>query len=140
MIGIVRLSPEGNKRIGLCIARELQHVWKKIREKTHRKVQHMVAKQNPIRDSVMGTFEDILIGDSELEERYGETIPKVAVHGGIDPSPNVISFLRLPANLRLFDKIEKIIGEKKVEEAAVKDRWEERNKEDRENSGGSERR
>ena len=57
------------------------------------------------------------------------------MYGGIEPSLNMVMFLRLPANLRLYDRIEKIIAEKKVEEAAVKDRWEERNKEEREDSG-----
>ena len=83
-------------------------------------------KENPIRDSVPGVYMDILIGDKDLEAEFGETIPKVAIYGGIEASDNVKSFLRLPSNVRLFSRIEKIVAEKKVEEAAVIDRWEHR--------------
>ena len=74
-------------------------------------------KLNPIRkNSVTAEYREILIGDKELEDKYGDINISVAVYGGINLSQNVISFLKLPARMRMFGSIDRITGQKKTEE------------------------
>ena len=95
----------------------------------------MIHSQNPIKPDVPSVFMDILISTEELRAEFGDSVPKVAVYGGREASENVIKFLQLPASVRLFGKVEKLVGEKKVDESATKDRRKYRSKEEK---GGKE--
>ena len=110
--------------MGLLKQKEMSDTWIKCKKKMQSKINLMIQTQNPIQETVPDVYLDILIGEKELEERYGEEVPKVAIYGGLEVSDNVIKFLRLPASVRLFNKIDKIVAEKKVEESATIDRWE----------------
>ena len=73
----------------------------------------MDEKQNPVKKStVPEEYMGILIGERELIEKYGETVPEVAVYGGIEPSPNVIKFLQLPARMRIHSQLDKVNASK----------------------------
>ena len=52
-----------------------------------RKADKIDIKLNPVRkNSVPADCREILIGDKELEDKYGEIDISVAVYGGINPS------------------------------------------------------
>ena len=84
---------------------ELRNIWQRCKNKLQNKINLLNHKQNPIKDGVPAKYMEILIGDEELEAKYGECVPEVAIYGGIQASENVKSFLRLPANLRLYNRI-----------------------------------
>ena len=131
---ILDLSSEGNQRIRMLRNDELRRFWNKDKERMNRKLDKLVEKQNPVRKSTIpNEYMGILIGDQELITEFGELDIKVAVYGGITPSDNVIRFLQLPAKFRVYNRIEKIIGNKKTEEYAAGRRWDirDRNENDR---------
>ena len=69
---------------------EPKYVWKREKERVHKKAEHMDSKQNPmIKGNIPPIYWAILIGDSELSDKYSVTIPSVAVYGRIEPSENV---------------------------------------------------
>ena len=106
---ILKLSSNSNNRVNQIKSEELRIAW----------TRNMNQEQNPIRNQIPGVFRDTLIRTEELEEAYGETIPSIAIYGRIQASENVKEFLRLPANVRLYSRIEKHQGEHKVEESAT---------------------
>lgn len=68
----------------------------------------MDSKQNPMRKSnIPPIYWAILIGDSELSDKYSVTIPSVAVYGRIESSENVKKFLQLLAKLRVYGNIDR---------------------------------
>ena len=62
-------------------------------KRMQRKVELMIHKQNPIKDSVPGIYMDVLIGEKELSDKYGEVVPNIVIYGGIEASENMIKFL-----------------------------------------------
>ena len=74
----------------------------------------------------------ILIGERELNDMFGDTVIDVAVYGGLQLSDNVKSFLSLPSGFRIYDRIEMIQAKKKAEITAVTERWDIRDRAERE--------
>jgi hypothetical protein len=58
-----------------------------------------------------------------LNQAFGTTDPEPRIYGGIEPSLNVKKFMKLPANLRRFPKMELLKEEVRAEETATKQRW-----------------
>ena len=59
-----------------------------------------------------------------MNDKFGEIKVSVAIYGGIQPSQNVISFLKLPARMRIFGRLDRVTGQKKTEEFAAGQHWE----------------
>ena len=116
---ILKLSSNSNNRVNQIKSEELRIAWTRNINRLKKKFEAMNQEQNPIRNQIPGVFRDTLIRTEELEEAYGETIPSIAIYGRIEASENVKEFLRLPANVRLYSRIEKHQGEHKVEESAA---------------------
>ena len=90
---ILKLSPEGSRRMRMIRESELKQVWNREKERVNKKADLMDNKQNPMRNSkIPALYRDIPIGDVELIDKYGDTIPSVAIHGRIEASENVIKF------------------------------------------------
>ena len=87
---------------------ELQRIWRIEKERLKGKLERLIEKQKPKKESIPATFRDILIGDAELKEKFGDTEPKVAIYGGIEASENVKEFLKLPVNMRVYNNIKKV--------------------------------
>ena len=65
-----------------------------------------------IKKNVKGTKREEIIGKA------------VTIYGGIQLSQNVISFLKLPARMRIYGNIDRVTGQKKTEEFAAGQCWE----------------
>ena len=116
---ILKLSSNSNNRVNQIKSEELRIAWTRNIDRLKKKFEAMNQEQNPIRNQIPGVFRDTLIRTEELEEAYGEAIPSIAIYGRIEASENVKEFLRLPANVRPYSRIEKHQGEHKVEESAT---------------------
>ena len=68
-----------------------------------KKADAMDIKQIPTKKSnIPAEYREILIGNKELDEKYGDIDLSVVIYGGISPSQNVISFIKLPARMQMF--------------------------------------
>ena len=62
---------------------------------------------------------------------FGDQEDDVLIYGGIIPTDNMKQFLRLPAKLKLFNKVVRTKEEVKAEVEATKARWDERDRDER---------
>ena len=77
---VLGLSMEGSHGIKKARENELKLVWDRKKVRTNRKADKMDVKQNPTkRSNIPATYRQILIGDKELSDKYGETPVSVAI-------------------------------------------------------------
>ena len=114
---------------------ELKNQWNKEKEKMMKKINNLNMRQNPIKPTIPVTYKDILIGNKELEEEFGETDVKVAVYGGLNVSNNVIEFLKLPSKFRVYENMSITKAKRRIEESAAGERWDIMDRKERENDG-----
>ena len=100
-----------------------------------KKVEHLTARWNPPKRQVERVWEGILIGDAELEELKAklemEERKKVPVYGGADISDNLRALLWLPPGMTTYEDLDETKFNADLETMMVKQRWEERIKEER---------
>ena len=115
-----------------CEARE---IWDNGVDKNNNKVKHLSDRWNPPRKQVDRIWKGVLIGDAELEElktKLGMNENQdVPTYGGAEVSDNLKAFLRLPPGMTTFEELDDIKFNADLEAMMVKQRWEERNKEER---------
>ena len=99
------------------------------------KVEHSQKEQGSRDDTIPDEYRGITISDQKLREVYGDINLTIAVYGGIHLSDNMRKFLQLPIGFRIFGRIEKVQAEKKAEESATSDRWDIRDRQEREQDG-----
>ena len=87
------------------------------------------------REPIPSEYRGVKLGDKELFEEFGDTIPAIACYGGIEPSENIKAFLSLPAKFRIFTRMDLTQAKKKAEEAAVSERWDIMDRQEREQNG-----
>ena len=114
---------------------ELSRFWKSEKHRMFLKANQLSEKLGNNKIVVPGTYMDILIGDRELHEMFGDENPEVACYGGIQITPNIEAFLRLPSKFRIYSSIDKTQAKKKTEESVAADRWDFHDRQERENEG-----
>ena len=89
---MLKLSPAENHRMRMITKAELREHWHKNRVKLKSKVDWLQQKQKPTSNDIPKEYRGILIGDKELQDKFGDTEITVAVYSGIKPSENVVEF------------------------------------------------
>ena len=84
---------------------------------------HKGNKLSRIAPGVPDNFQGVKLGDSTLEEEYGEPIIEPIILGNIEVSENVKAFCRLPLKYRLFPVVTKKANKVQGESRATKERW-----------------
>ena len=93
--------------------------------------QSLIMSNSYDKDNIPDIYRDVLINENELKGRFGSDEQNVLVYGGIEPSDNMIKFLRLPSKLKTYGKFNRLNEEIRSEAEAVKARWEKREREER---------
>ena len=71
-----------------------------------------------------------------MHDKFGDIETKVAVYGDIEISENIEAYLKLPSGFRVFNRIEDVQAKKRAELAAISEKWDIRDRLDRENGDG----
>ena len=121
---------------------EVEEIWKEGVKKNQKKVEHLTSRWKPGRAQVERVWRGVLIGDVELEElrlKLGvEKEKEVPVYGGAQISDNLRALLKLPPGMTTYEKMDEIKFSEDLEAMMVKQRWEERNVEERDGEAWSE--
>ena len=121
---------------------EVEEIWKEGVKKNQKKVEHLTSRWKPGRAQVERVWRGVLIGDVELEElrlKLGvEKEKEVPVYGGAQISDNLRALLKLPPGMTTYEKMDEMKFSEDLEAMMVKQRWEERNVEERDGEAWSE--
>ena len=83
-------------------------------------------KEGKLRKRVVNipeVFAGIKVGDTVLNDEYGDPNVEPVILGGIEPSDNMKAFMNLPVKFRVYDKIDKDEYKVQTEVTAAKERW-----------------
>jgi hypothetical protein len=127
---VVNLSVEGRNWFKHVKEAELRRVWEETKVRHKKKLRWLTMKQKKDRGDIPDTFREVLITDEILAEAFGNEDPEPRIYGGIEASDNVMAFMKLPSNLRRFQKMDLITEEVKAEITATTQRWTIREMED----------
>ena len=115
---------------------EIEFLWSKGNQKNKNKRDHLIKRWKPSKTQVERVWKGILIGDEELEELRlklgrGEEEKDIPVYGGAEVSENMKAVLKLPPGMTTFEELDDIKFTEDLEAMMIKQRWEERSKEER---------
>ena len=99
---IANLSPGGRNRVRTVVSEELRSVWRYEKDRMVDKAKKLYEKMYPNREQLPSEYRGVKLGDKELLDKFGDSAPKIACYGGIEPSDNVKAFLSLPAKFRIY--------------------------------------
>ena len=121
---------------------EIEEIWKNGVAKNQKKVEHLTDRWNPPKTQVDRVWKGVLIGDAELEELKAKLElaeeKEVPTYGGAEISDNLRTLLRLPPGMTTFEDLDDIKFNADLESMMIKQRWEERNKEERDGEAWTE--
>ena len=115
-------EPEARKQYRKMKNLDLEQVWKYENTRIAKRIVWLIKKYNT-KEIVPDIIDGIVIGDKQLEERFGEPGIEPAVNGGIEISMNMAEFLKLPAKFRIHSKISRIDHQIQTEVTAAKAQW-----------------
>ena len=100
----------------------LGNKWENLKEKRKERIK-LLRESNHSEEKVPDNVAGVNIKDEILIEKFGDKAKEPAVYGGIEITDEIKDFLKLPAGLRLFPKMNLMQDEARAEEAAVIERW-----------------
>ena len=118
---ILQLSQRSECELNNLRRSELNRVWRQNVDRLKNKMNHWAYTQGNS-NTIPHDWEGIAISDEKLEEMFGDQDDEVLIYGGIVQTDNMKQFLRLPAKLKLFNKVVKTKEEVKAEVEATKAR------------------
>ena len=115
---------------------EIEYIWEKGSEKNKKKIENLTRRWKPAKQSkeTVETWEGIIIGDSALNERFGEVkdTSEPVVYGGVELSENEQKAAALPPKLTTYEQLKQLNIMAACERLKATMRWEVRNREKRE--------
>ena len=115
-----KLTPQQRTEFNNIKKEELNRVWALLNLDMKKKLLNCEANRRRV---IPTELRGVLVGDRELQDKYGEVNVTPVILGGIVPTANMIAFMSLPLKHRTFQKIKSNEGEVQRETRACRQRW-----------------